>query len=61
MPLTQYADGQILPTATEGLMSMSIGKTDRAHMELDIPAELGQVQEMPEGEGRKAGPASKEQ
>lgn len=42
-------------------MSMSIGKTDRAHMELDIPAELGQVQEMPEGEGRKAGPASKEQ
>lgn len=30
-------------------------------MELDIPAELGQVQETPEGEGRKAGHASKEQ
>lgn len=61
VPSTQYADGHILPTATEGLMSMCIGKTGRAHMELDIPAELWQVQELPEGEGRKAGHASKEQ
>lgn len=61
MPSTSHADGHTLLIATEGLMSLSIGKTVRAPMELDTPAELGQVQDIPEGEGRKAGHASKVQ
>lgn len=59
--LSKYADGHTLPIATEGLMPVSTGKADRARRELDTPAELGQVLELPGAEGRKAGPASKVQ